>query len=195
MRGDAAGAEVLALEGVIIGGPDSPDHLERLVEQRGTLVVGHPERGELAFEIPDSDRQREPPTGQQVQAGAGFGHHEGIPVRQHHDVGHQTQGRRMCGGKGHRHERVQRIVTTGVEPALGRSRMIGEAEPVESGGFSRGGHRRNSAATHQIRMVRVGVHRIGDAVAHCGRPGQEGKPERMTPLHSAAPCRTLAAAW
>jgi hypothetical protein len=41
-----------------------PAYIEGLVEQIGAFLVIHAERRELAFEIADSDGQREPAAGQ-----------------------------------------------------------------------------------------------------------------------------------
>ena len=57
------------------------------------FVEVHAQRGELPLQVAHADREREPSVRQQVQCRTGFRHHERIPVRQHHDVRDQPQGR------------------------------------------------------------------------------------------------------
>ena len=135
-----SGAEVRALEGDVVGGPDGPDHVERLIEQCGALLEVHAERGELALEIADADGKGEPATGQQVQRCARLGHYERVSVRQHHDVRYQPQRGGAGRGVSHRDERVQRVVSAGFEPALSGRRVVGEPEAVDTGSLGGCGH-------------------------------------------------------
>ncbi len=63
MRGDAARAEVLALKGDVVFGPDGPDHLQRFLEQLGALVVADAQRRELALEVAHAHREGEAAAG------------------------------------------------------------------------------------------------------------------------------------
>ena len=44
--------------------------------------------------------------------------------------------------------------------------MVGEAEPVDPGRFGGRGHFPNAGPTHQLRVVRMTVHRVRDGEVH-----------------------------
>jgi hypothetical protein len=182
MRGDPAGAEVLALEVHVIGGPDRPDHVERFVEQVGALLEVHAEGGELALEIADADGKGESATGQQIQRRTRLGYYERISIRQHHDIGYQPQRAGAGRGVAHRHERVQRVVSAGLQPPLAGRGMVGEPEPVNAGRLGSNGDRRDAVAADQLRVVRVAVHRMGDREMHLplSLPGRRRYPREIT---------------
>ena len=143
MGGDAPGGEVPSLERVVVGGPDAADHLERLLEQRRPFVEFDAERGEFPFQVADADGECEPATGKQVERRTGLRDDERVAVGQHDDVGDQAQRRGPRRGETHRHERIDRIVAAGLQPPLGRRRMVGEPEPVKPGRLRRRRHGRD----------------------------------------------------
>ena len=108
----------------------SPPALPRTTAARSSKST--PSAANSRFEIADADREREPTLRQQIQRRAGLGHHERIPVRQHHDVGDQSQRRRAGRGEAHRHERVDRVVAARLQPSLRWRRMVGEPETIET---------------------------------------------------------------
>ncbi len=166
MGSDPLGAEMPALIGEVVGGPDTPDHLERFLEQCGTFVEVHAQCGELPLEVAHTDTEREPAVGQQIQCRARLGHHERIAVRQHDDVRDQPKRRGPRRGVAHRDERVHRVVSAGLQPSLRRRRMIGEPEAVEPGRFGRRRDGGDARTGHQFPVVRMAVHRVGERKPH-----------------------------
>jgi len=130
---------VPALECVVVGGPDSPHHLERLLEECGPLVEINSESEEFAFEVAHADRQREATVREQVQRRPCLGYHERVAAGKHDDVRDQPQRRGVGRGIAHRDEGIERVVPARVEPALRRRRVIGEPESAEPGGLGGGG--------------------------------------------------------
>ena len=166
MGGDPFRREVLPVDGDVVGGPDVADHLQGFLEQRGPVVEIDSEGGELPLEVADADCEGESTAGHQVQRRAGLGHDERVAVRQHDDVGDQAQRGGVRGRETHRDEGVERVVPAGLEPPLTGSGVIGEAEPVEPGCLGGRGDPGDSRPGHQLRVVRVAVHRVGDGELH-----------------------------
>src|SRR5689334_24525232 len=72
---------------------------------------------------------------------------------------------------------------TGLEPPLRGCRVVGEAETVNPGRFRGRGHLADTVPAHQLRVVRMTVHRVGDGEPHDVR----------TARVSRSPCRWCAA--
>ena len=157
---------MLSLKRDVIFGPDGADHLQRFLEQLGTLVVAHTQRRELPLEITDTDRERESAAREQVQSRARLGHHKRVSVRQHHNVRNQAQRRRRSGSETQSDKRIYGVVSPGFQPSLRWRRVIGETEPVDPGRFGGRGHFPNAGPTHQLRVVGMTVHRVGDGEVH-----------------------------
>ena len=98
-----------------------------------------PSAANSRFEVAHADREREPAPGQQVERRPCLRDDERVAVRQYDDVRNQAKRRRPRRREAHRHERVERVVAAGLEPALRRRRMIGEPEAVETRRFGRCG--------------------------------------------------------
>ena len=66
---------------------------------------------------------------------ARLGDEEGVAVRQHDDVGHQQHPFGAAGHEGEGGERIERIVPAGLQPLVGRGRVVGEPDAVEPRGL------------------------------------------------------------
>ena len=73
------------------------------------------------------------------------------------------------------HERVERVVAAGLQPAVRRRRVVGEPHPVEPQLLGPGGEADDRLLADQLRAVGVGDERVGDEVAH-HRPGHGREP-------------------
>ena len=125
--------EVAAVVGEVVGRPDPLQYLDRLVEEGVALLEVDAERGELRSEIAGAEREDRPPAGEYVDRGHGPRHQQRVPVRNDREVRHQIDAVRDCGAEAERHERVEGLVTSAVEPLLEGAGMIGERDGVDSG--------------------------------------------------------------
>ena len=133
--GQPLGVDADALEGEVVLGPHPAEDLDGLVEQRVALLELDAQAPVLATQIAGGHGQGEAVLRQHGHGGHHLGDDEGMTVGEHDDVGDQADPLGHRGAEGQRHEGIQRVVAPGLEPPVGRRRMIGESDPVEPRGF------------------------------------------------------------
>ena len=142
-----------ALERERFTSPVQLHRLERLVEERVALGEVHAEREISDFEVSGADAQVEAALGDPVQRRRRLGQHEGVAVGNDAEVGHQRQlagdGRR---GR-QRHEWVEALVPACGQPGGARGGVLGQCEPVPSGGLRRGGDLGDRAGSSRSRSL------------------------------------------
>ena len=160
----------------VVGGPHPADDLERLVEQLVALLEVDAQGPVLGPLVPGGGGQDEAALGEHVDRGHRLRHQERVPVREHHDVRDQLQPGGQRGDEGQRGERVESIVTAGLEPLVRRRRVVGEADPVEADRLGGAGEPAERILRHEGGIVGMRDQRVGHPVLHVRRPPVSGAP-------------------
>ena len=109
-RGDPV---VVARRGARLGGPEPPEHLQRLgqpLDAQAWPVERDPGRLVVSRHPPGADAEVEAPSGEQVEGRGLLGEHDGMPVVVGEDHGADPKGGRRVGRGHQRGERRQRVV-------------------------------------------------------------------------------------
>ena len=81
-------------------------------------------------------------------------------------MGHQQHPIGAAGHEGEGGERIECIVTTGLQPLVGRGRVVGEPMPSKPAASAVSAKPDQPVAVHQVGGGRVAHDRIGDPVLH-----------------------------
>ena len=136
-RGDRPRRPALALTLVAAGAPHLWQHAQRLVEQRATVLERRAERRELGAQVTGGDTDGQTSPRHHVDARQGLRREQRIAVRQHVDVGVQTDppGHHRRGRE--RDGRFEGLVSPAGEPAVIGRRVVGHVGRVEPESFVR----------------------------------------------------------
>jgi hypothetical protein len=118
------------------------------------------------LEVADRNTRDHPPFRQDVQARQRLGGDEGIPIREHQDVGVEAQAARHRGRRSEGHEGIERVVTAAVEPLVRGERVFGDVAGVEAGALRRTGELADGLYAGELVAALHAVGRKLDGEAH-----------------------------
>ena len=143
-------AEVATVEHDTVGRPRRDHRVDRLVGELVAFVEVDAERAELRAQVAGRDAEDHPTARQAVEAQHRLRGEERVAVRDDEHVRLQPQRRGRRARDREHDERVERVVTAGLEPPIVGERMIGHVTRGEAGGLGRRRELGDRGAGHEL---------------------------------------------
>ncbi len=133
--------------------------VEHLVEEGVALLEVDAERCELGLLVAGPQAKDESAARKLVHRCSRLGEQERVPVGRDCEIGEQGDTRGEGTSVAERHERVQRLVPTAIEPPGAGDRVLGEREPCSASRLGGAGNLGNRPCVKQVTVgaVRIGV--------------------------------------